>query len=66
MVRAEVEALFERHAALAQEVLGGRAGEVVPDLAALFDDLRSVLEAVAILRDLPPPCSTRLSPSASC
>jgi aspartate kinase len=55
LVRAEVEALAERHTALAHQVLADHADQVLPDLAAHFDDLRSVLEAVAILRDLPPP-----------
>ncbi|HEY7057068.1 MAG TPA: lysine-sensitive aspartokinase 3 [Vicinamibacterales bacterium] len=55
LVRADVEALWQRHLALAHELLGDGAAAVLPDLSAHFDDLRSVLEAVAILRDSPAP-----------
>jgi len=55
VVRAEVDGLFDRHVALAEQLLGDRAADLLPDLSAHFDDLRSILEAVGILRDLPPP-----------
>ncbi len=54
LVRAEVEALWQRHVTVTRALLGDGVDDVVRDLAGYFDDLRSVIEAVAILRDSPP------------
>jgi aspartate kinase len=54
LVRVEVDALWQRHVAVARGLLHDTADAVLQELAGYFDDLRSVLEAVAILRDSPP------------
>jgi aspartate kinase len=54
VVRADMEALWKRHVAVANALVPTDHDELIAELSAHFDDLRSVLEAVAILRDAQP------------
>lgn len=51
-----IEALRERHIQVAEELLGDspQAAEVISDLAATFDELASLAEALSVLGDLTP------------
>jgi aspartate kinase len=53
LVRAEIDALWERHATLAHELVHEGVEELLKNVGGRIDDLRSVLEAVAILRETP-------------
>jgi aspartate kinase len=55
ILRADVDVLWQRHAALVRELVhDDGADDLLKELTEHFDDFRSVLEAVAILRDTPP------------
>jgi aspartate kinase len=54
LLRAEIDALWQRHTVMAHALVRDAIDNLIADLTAHFDDLRSVLEAVAILQDAPP------------
>jgi len=53
VLRADLDALWQRHASLAHTLVRDGVDDLVRELGMYFDDLRSVLEAVGILRDAP-------------
>ncbi len=53
VLRADVDALWHRHISLAHDLVRDGIDGLIVDLQGHFDDLRSILEAVAILQDAP-------------
>ena len=54
VLRTDIDALWERHDGIARELVKDEIEALTTALASDFDDMRSVLEAVAILQDAPP------------
>lgn len=54
VLRTDLDALWQRHEGVARELVKDGIDALTTALASDFDDMRSVLEAVAILQDAPP------------
>jgi aspartate kinase len=53
VLRTDLDALWERHQSVARELVTDEIGSLTTAISSDFDDMRSVLEAVAILQDAP-------------